>query len=57
MKTPADVRPLATKRFQRERLNALREALGCAVTTTWPWVVPLGRPTERDVLIDAQSVL
>lgn len=57
MKTPADVRALATKRFQRERLNALREALGCAVTTTWPWVVPLGRPTERDVLIDAQSVL
>ena len=57
MKTPADVRPLATKRFQRERLNALREALGCAVTTTWPWVVPLGRPTERDVLTDAQSVL
>lgn len=57
MKTPADVRALATKRFQRERLNALREALGCAVTTTWPWVVPLGRPTERDVLTDAQSVL
>ena len=57
MKTPADVRALATKRFQRERLNALREALGCAVTTTWPWVVPLGRPTERDVLTDARSVL
>ena len=57
MKTPADVRALATKRFQRERLNALREALGCAVTTTWPWVVPLGRPTERDVWTDAQSVL
>lgn len=57
MKTPADVRALATKRFQRERLNALREALGCAVTTTWPWVVPLGRPTERDVLTDALSVL
>ena len=57
MKTPADVRALATKRFQRERRNALREALGCAVTTTWPWVVPLGRPTERDVLTDAQSVL
>lgn len=57
MKTPADVRALATKRFQRERLNALREALGCAVTTTWPWVVPLGRPTERDVLTNAQLVL
>ena len=57
MKTPADVRALATKRFQRERLNALREALGCAVTTTWPWVVPLGRSTERDVLTNAQLVL
>ena len=57
MKTPADVRALATKRFQRERLNALREALGCAVTTTWPWVVPLGRPTQRDVLTNAQLVL
>ena len=57
MKTPADVRALATKRFQRARLNSLREALGCAVTTTWPWVVPLGRPTERDVLTNAQLVL
>ena len=57
MKSPADVRALALKRFQRERFNALREALGLATPLTWPWVVPLGRPTERDVLAKLDEVL
>ncbi len=57
MKSLAEVQTLAVKRFQRERINVLREALGLATTVTWPWVVPLGRPAERDVLAKIDEVL
>lgn len=57
MKTPAEIRDWAAKRFKSRRAAWLAEALGAPPETEWPQTVSLGMPSERTVLTDPDRVL
>ena len=57
MKTPAEVRTTAARRFRASCRRWLAGHLGLPDDSAWPFAVPLGVPSEREVLADPQKTL
>ena len=52
MKTPAEVRTTAARRFRASCRRWLAGHLGLPDDSAWPFAVPLGVPSEREVLAE-----
>lgn len=57
MKTPAEVRTIAARRFKASCRRWLAGRLGLPDDSVWPMTVPLGIPSEREVLSNPGKVL
>lgn len=57
MKTPAEVRTTAARRFRASCRRWLAGHLGLPDDSAWPFAVPLGVPSESEVLADPQKTL
>ena len=57
MKSPAEIRTVAARRFKASCRKWLGAHLGLPDDSLWPLRLSLGMPSEREVLADPRRVL